>query len=218
MTTINLDNLPEQLANLIVRYGEQAEAIAKSNLLSDTGKEAKLGELTMRATVEVGNLEQAFKQTVREVEAQIQAELGDKPQEPVAELLSELRLQRVWTRTKAELEALDDRAALTRKVADLIDEVEQSRDAVLARALFEELPSYLRVKAAWTPNIQARLETVYFGMDDKKAKAYKRMAELREGLPRIQASFDMVRNAIQNHNYRDIVLLPALKGSVKIDW
>ncbi len=218
MTTINLDNLPEQLATLLVQTAEQAERITGNVALSDVGKEAKLGELTMRAVVELGNLEADFKKSVREVEAQIQAELGDKPQEPVAELLSELRLQRVWTRTKAELEALDDRAALTRKVADLIDEVEQSRDAVLARALFEELPSYLRVKAAWTPNIQARLETVYFGMDDKKAKAYKRMAELREGLPRLEAALQMVRQAVENHNYRNITLLPAVKGSVQIDW
>ncbi len=218
MTTINLDNLPEALANLLVRTAEQAERITGNVALSEVGKQQELDRLTMRATVEVGNLEQAFKQAVREAEAQIHAELGDKPQEPVVELLNELRVQRTWQRTKAEFDAAGDAAALVRKVSDLIDEVEQSRDAVLARALFEELPSYLRVKGAWTPNLQEAIERAYFSLDDRKAKAYKRMKELREGLPRLEAALRMTRDAIEKRKYREVTLLPAAKGSVRIDW
>ncbi len=218
MTTINFDTLPEALANLLVRTAEQAERITGNVALSDVGKEQKLAELTMRATVEVGNIEQAFRRTVSEIEAQIAEELGDKPREPVAELLNELRLQRVWTRIKAELDAMPDNSALVRKVSAFLDEATQSRDAVLARCMYEELPSYLRVKGAWTPNLQEAIERAYFGLDDKKARAYRRMAELREGLPRLEAALQMTRQAVENRKYRNITLLPAAKGSVKIDW
>jgi hypothetical protein len=199
--------VPEQAASIAIAVRQQVAQISLDDRLSPAGKKDAENAARNKGLQQLDALAQSAREDVEMLQAMIDKALADKPTDVQAQLLREMQVQRAWQRAVRLLDAMADAGAVARQVDALIREAADGGDLPTLQALEEELPSYLRARNVFLPDVADRIAEAQAPHRPPVARAALQvLKQAREGWPRVQAAIQMARNEVAGQS--TLVALP----------
>lgn len=192
-----LRRVPEQAASIAIAVRQQVAQMSLDDRLSPAGKKDAENQVRNQGLQQLDALAQSAQEDVELLQTLLNKALADTPTDVQERLLRELQLQRAWQRAVRLLDAMSDAGAVVRQVDQLIREAADGGDLPTLQALEEELPSYLKARNVFLPDVVDRIAEAQAPHRPPVARAALQvLKQAREGWPRVQAAIQMARRGV----------------------
>lgn len=214
-----LEAIPEQVGNLLFSMRPKYVEIEANPALSREGKNAEQDKLVGKVIAELDRLETIAQSEAERIEKQARKILDGQPADPQAQILEELKAQRVWGRIRRKLDAYTEQSSLLRGIEAEIEQAGREGDRFTLKVLREELLDYLSARRTTAPQVIAWIDQAEAPLlTPEQREARKALMALEENLPRVLAAIGMARQAVAKKAFK----VPALPGwgdqTLHLNW
>lgn len=214
-----LEAIPQQVGDLLFATVPQIAEVDANSALSLEGKAAATDKIIAKVIAELDRLQQVAQSEAEQIERKARQILDGQPGDTQAQILAELKAERVWKRIKHKLDVYAEASSLLRGIEAEIENAGQAGDRFTLQVLREELPAYLAGKHTNAPQVHTWLDQAEVGLlTPAQREARQALAVLQENLPRVLAAIDMARQAVSKKAFRIAVLPGWGDQTLRLNW